>query len=322
MVRARRLFGQQRRDEKRVTVTANLPSDALTAQVLERWAMTPFPFKPIKHNALVVSLARLWLGLRASGPEKVIFTATTGRSGTLSLAKLFAAVPGCRSVHEGHPVMNGSVLRAASYGDVALVNRVYRRVKSINILRAAVGYRYYLEANHLFIKTFIRNAIDEFGDRLCVIHLVRPALEVATSIYQLRDCPGTERGNYWWLEYHAPTNLIQIARILETDPEFSHPFYKALWYWHEIEARVSAWRVRVPTLNVTSFETRWLNDLDRVCGLLDSLGMAYERSAIDAVVGRREHAKEHEKNPMDLCGDQLAGMELKFRKLLESLGYL
>ena len=42
------------------------------------------------------------------GPlEKLIFTATTGRSGTLSLAKLFAKVPGCRSVHEGHPVMNG-----------------------------------------------------------------------------------------------------------------------------------------------------------------------------------------------------------------------
>jgi hypothetical protein len=303
-------------------VTADLPNDTLTARALEHWAMTPFPFKPLKHNAVVAPLARFWFGLRARGLEKVIFTATTGRSGTLSLAKLFAAVPGCRSVHEGHPVMNGSVLRAASYGDAALVNRVYRQVKSINILRAAVGYRYYLEANHLFIKTFIPNAIDEFGERLCVIHLVRPALEVATSIYQLRDCPGTERGNYWWLEYRAPTNLVQIAQILEADPEFSHPFYKALWYWHEVEARISAWRIRAPTLNITRFETGWLNDLERVCGLLDTLGMPHERSAIEAVVGRREHTKEHEKNPTDLCGDQLAGMELKFRQLLASLGYL
>src|ERR1700740_1104738 len=98
-----------------IAVTANLPKEAFTPRPLERWAMTPFPFKPIKHNAVVAPVARFWLGLRARGLEKVIFTATTGRSGTLSLAKLFAAVPGCRSVHEGHPVMNGTVLRAASY---------------------------------------------------------------------------------------------------------------------------------------------------------------------------------------------------------------
>jgi hypothetical protein len=61
-----------------------------------------------------------------------------------------------------------------------------------------------------------------------VIHRVRPALEVATSIYRVHRQPGTESGNRWLLDYRAPLNRIQIADVLEAG-EFSHPFYKGLW---------------------------------------------------------------------------------------------
>ena len=175
----------------------------------EHWPLLPYPFKPLKHNPLVAGLALQLLKLRTRGLERLIFTATTGRSGTLTLAKLFAAVPGCSAAHEANPVMNGPVLRAASYGDTALVDRVYRRVRSVNIRRAAVGYRYYFEGDHLFIKTFAHNAVADFGQRVEVVHLVRPAVEVANSIYQLRDYPGTERGNYWWLDHRAPTTCFR-----------------------------------------------------------------------------------------------------------------
>jgi hypothetical protein len=43
----------------------------------------------------------------------------------------------------------------------ALLDRVYAQIKSINILRASIGYRYYVEANHLFIKTFVLQAVSD-----------------------------------------------------------------------------------------------------------------------------------------------------------------
>ena len=286
----------------------------------EDWRIAPFPFKPLKHNSLIAPVARYVFGLRAREVERFIFTATTGRSGTLTLTKLFSAVPGCAAVHEPHPVMNGPVLEAATHGNTALVDRVYRQVKSVNILRAAAGHRYYLEANHQFIKTFWEHAIREFGDRIAVVHLVRPAVEVAESIYCLEDYPGRERGNYWWLDYRAPGNLIRIADILESDPEFSHPFYKALWYWHEIEARVSGLRARMPAIKVTRFETAWLNDGKKVFGLLDELEMRYDTSAIKAILGKREHTKDHQKTAALVPTLQAEQMARRFQDLLATRG--
>jgi len=284
--------------------------------------MSGYDFNLLKHNPLMAAIAKPALRLRTRELEKVIFTATTGRSGTLTLAKLFCTVPGCVAVHEAPPIMNGPVLEAANYGNPALIDRVYRQIKSINILRASIGQRYYMEANHLFIKTFFQQANHEFGDRLAVIHLVRPAIEVATSIYRLQDYPGTERGNYWWLDYRAPSNLIQIADLLDFDVEFSHPFYKALWYWYEIEARISAWRALMPLLKFVRFETDWLNDAGKVFELLDDLGLDYDRQTVAARVGIREHDKEHQKISPALPSTQAQEMHSRYRQLLAARGLL
>lgn len=281
--------------------------------------MVAYPLHPLKHSWPVAGLATGLLKLRTLGLERLIFTATTGRSGTLTLTKLFGAVPGCHAAHEAYPEMNGSVLQAASYGDTALVDRVYRRVKSVNIRRSAIGQRYYFEANHLFIKTFAHSAVTDFGRRLAVVHLVRPAVEVANSIYQLGDYPSTERGNYWWLDFRAPTNLLAMADILESDPEFSHPYYKALWYWYEVEARIAAWRARMPSIQVVDFQTRWLNDLERVCRLLDGLGVQYDRARLAAVVGAKEHTKDHQKIGAALSAQEAEQKDGCFRELLQHL---
>lgn len=284
-----------------------------------QWPMSPFEFKAFKHNRLVAALVLQAYKLRSRGLEKLVFTATTGRTGTMTLAKLFAAIPDCAAVHEGHPVMNGPVLRAASYGDRSLVDRVYHRIKSVNIRRAAVTHRYYLEANHLFIKTFIENAIEDFGERMAVVHLVRPAVEVANSIYSLHNYPGTESGNYWWLDHRAPTNFIPLAHVLDSDAAFSHPFYKALWYWHEVEARISAWRAKVPEVKFIRFETRWLNDLQKVVGLLDEIGIRYEMRALEAKIGIKEHTKRHEKVSAALPAEQACEMACRFEELLQEM---
>lgn len=237
-------------------------------------------------------IARWYLDIRTSRLEKVIFSATTGRSGTMSLTSLFAAIPGCRALHEPYPIMNGPWLRAAAYGREEEVRRYYERVKAIYIRRAALGARYYVEVNHLFIKTFVEHAVQDFGDRIAVIHLVRPAIEVARSIYYLQHWPGTNEGNKWWLDYRAPSNLIQLADLLDGGQEFAHPFYKALWYWYETEARVRFWREKLPNVRFHRFETRWINDHDRIFALLDDLKIDYDREHIMAAAGRRENTRE------------------------------
>lgn len=283
--------------------------------------MDHFP-TTLKYSAPVARMARWYFGARTRGLEKVVFTATTGRSGTKSLEHLFAAIPGCKAFHEPYPNTAGQWLLAASQGRADEVRRYYERIKAINIRRDAAGARYYVELNHLFIKTFIEYAVQDFGDRLEVIHLVRPALEVAASIYHLRDWPGTETGNFWWLDYRAPTNLIQLSDLLDADAALSHPFYKALWYWYETEARVHFWRQRLPQVRFHRFETHWINDADRTLALLDGLGIEYDRGRLLSLVGFKTHTKEQRSKVQSSDLENARGMHEHFREVLAGRGLL
>jgi hypothetical protein len=273
----------------------------------------------LKRSDFAVALARKYFQYRSRNLQKVIFTATTGRSGTKSLAKLFSMVPECVAFHEPYPIMNGPVLKAANYGDHATVDRVYRQVKSVNILRSAVGYRYYVESNHLFVKTFFRNAVEEFGARIAVIHLVRSPVEVAMSIYCLDEPSGTENADYWWLDHRAPTNVVQIADALDSDV-WSHPFYKALWYWYEVESRFDVWRSKYPALEVVRFETDWINERPRVLRLLEDLGIPSQRVRAESLVSPKTHERAHHKSLAPFPLEEAERMHIQFQTLLAERG--
>jgi hypothetical protein len=273
-----------------------------------------------KHNELVVYLANSWFRARTRNVEKFIFTATSGRSGTMSLQKAFEAVPDCLTLHEPHPFMNGPVLQAASEGRDRFVDRYCRQVKLIHIRRAAVGYRYYLESNHNFIKTFARQAVEEFGNRIAVIHLVRSPLDVAMSIYRLQHYPGTRTGDAWFLDHRAPANLLQMSEVLDSDPEFSHAYYKALWYWYEVELRIAKWRAQMPFVKVVRFDTENFNNKDRLIQLFNDIGVRYDESRLESVIGLKENVRTHHKSLAAIPADQAAGMLRKFQRLLADRG--
>jgi hypothetical protein len=274
----------------------------------------------LEQNAAIAGVLRRSLTFWTREVKSFIFTATTGRSGTMTLSDLFATIPRCAAFHEPHPSMNGEVLIAASQGNTALVDRVYDRAKSINILRAAIGQHHYLEANHLFVKTFIGQAAAQFGDRMAVVHLVRSPVEVAMSIYGLQNLPGSDAGNIWWGDPRAPTNLLQIADQLERDPDLSHPFYRGLWYWYEVELRFAAWRARLPAMRVVRFETPWFNDEGRIRALLDELDIVYTSAKVASFAGRRLHTKEPYKTGPFLPRAEAERMHERFRRVLEARG--
>jgi len=272
--------------------------------------------KNLMYNRFSAALINHYYDMRLNSPKYFIFVATTGRSGTLTLVDIFSQLADCTALHEPYPAMHNRILRAASYGEKPKVDRFYKTRKSVNIRRDAAGSEYYLEANHMFIKTFIEQAVNDFGKHLKVIHLVRDPAKVANSIYSLQDQPGTEEGNRWWLDYRAPSNLISIAEVLDGDSEFNHPYYKALWYWFETEVRIARWKHRLPDVPFVFFKTEDFSKETQLNQLFQSLDIPVPKDFSSQVNKTKSHARSHQKVVSPLPEETTCEMLQAFKALL------
>lgn len=288
----------------------------------DKW-VDPTDLRPRwKYNPLTAMLAKVYYARKCRGLDRVVFVATTGRSGTLTLAGLCNKLDGVVSLHEPHPIMNRDLLVLAGGGDWAPVRRYYRRIKAINIRRAAAGSRYYVEANHLFIKTFADFAFADFGQDMAVLHLVRPPDQVAQSMYQLEVSEiGTEEGNGWWLDFRTSTNLFDLRGELEDGGDFDHPYFRALWYWYEVEARIEAWRAQHPSVPFANIATKDLSDSELVANVLTDLGIEYDKGQLEDACGKRLHGKSSEKTRAPLEDEVADSMHRQFLELLRRKGF-
>jgi hypothetical protein len=265
---------------------------------------------------VISSLARRYFQFRNKKLKKIFFLATTGRSGTATLVDILNHLPNCKAEHEPYPAMFNDVLRAKSSGNENYVKNEYWQVKSINLYRAAAGYEYYLESNHMFIKTYIEYAVQDFKEKIVIIHLVRDPIKVANSIYSLQDYPGTIEGNRWWLDYTAPGNFIKIADILDNDSEFEHPFYKGLWYWYEMERRIAYWKEKLPNVQFIKFLTEDFNIQEKVFQLLIDLGISFDEKQLASKVATQSNTRLHQKIVEPLPMLQAEEMHMKFKSLI------
>jgi hypothetical protein len=275
----------------------------------------------LKYNPIVAALVKLALWPFYRTTKAYLFVATTGRSGTASLEKILSQIDGCIALHEGYPMMNGYVMQELNNNRPTAARNTYNFIRAINIRRSGIGYKYYAETNHMFIKSFNEFAIKDLANKLKVIHLVRDPIQVAKSITLLEHYPGTEMGNNWYLDYRAPGNHIQISDLLDNDPKFSLPFYKSLWYWYEIESRVESMRERHKELPIYELTTENLNNAEALCKLLSDMNLDYDRKKILTVAKTRENRKLSLKprKPVDL-GDTKK-MHDDFKQLLIDNGY-
>ena len=226
--------------------------------------------KTIKVNHATALLARIIGRILCSTINSFTFVATTGRSGTHTLERLFSTIPDAASFHEPHPSMNGIILREFNKGNKKYVEREFILRKLPNIYWSAKMKKFYIEANHLFIKCFPDFAFKYFKNRLQVLHLHRDPIQVALSYY-LRGCiPGKDniknsnlRGIDWLIDPKATENLIQISDIFHEGP-FNHDFFKLIWYCYETEARVINFKKKYPEVPIYYFDTDDLNKLDAV----------------------------------------------------------
>jgi hypothetical protein len=159
--------------------------------------------------------------------KRLIFTVTTGRSGTDYLARMLACVPGVVSEHEPRPHFVWAMRKAQ--GDPGIARKFLVEEK-LPAIRRAKG-RVYSETSHLVCKGFLE-PLAEMGYRPDLILLRRPHREVALSMYRLGTIPGrTEKALKWYLTPDDPGVLP-----LENWQRL-HDYQLCYWYCLEIERR-------------------------------------------------------------------------------------
>jgi hypothetical protein len=255
-----------------------------------------YDVKNALRNDFILSVYRRYLEKKTSSTKAFIFVATTGRSGTESLKIILDAVVNGISFHEPRPVMVQNHQEKTLRSPREYYKEMFYKRKVISILRHARHKDYYAETNHLFIKTFATHAANYFAARLRVIHLVRDPVLVAMSFYRIDSIPGAKgKGTLYLLDPMADGNILDLRNEFRGEGEFKHNFYRCLWYWYEVQARVERFKREYPSIPVYEIRTEELGDIDRVRSMFEHLRVEYDNDRLKALVGVRSNLKTHRK---------------------------
>jgi len=254
----------------------------------------------IKYNPLTVSLTEKYVNSRSRDVEAYIFMATTGRSGSKSLARVFEAADNAVTYHEPYPIMFSHFPDLEEPPRGADRKEYFRKLfytkKGINIRRNAIGHRYYVETNHQFIKNFADLAIEYFGDKIRIIHVLRDPVKVASSFYSIESIPDTTpRGKVYAIDPKDEDNIVKMDDLLYHDEEFKEPFFKCLWYWYELHSRTKKYKEKYPSVRWHTMNTDDMNDREKLIEMFDTLGVKYHRDKLEEVVGTRSNRVPHMK---------------------------
>lgn len=163
----------------------------------------------------------------ALASKRMIFTVTTGRSGTQYLTGLLQRVDGVAAFHEAHSRF--SLIMRYAQEDPALARRflIDWKLPEIASLKEAV----YADTTHLFCKGFFEPMID-LGFVPDLILLRRDHRKVAESIFLLGEIPGD---TVWYLSPDDP-GVLRLPGWRDL-----HEYQRCFWYSLEIERRGEAY---------------------------------------------------------------------------------
>lgn len=269
----------------------------------------------IKHNPLTVYSYNKILDYRCKSVKGYVFVATTGRSGTHSLAKIFQAVNNAVCLHEPYPIMYNDYPQGADKKDY--YNKLFNKIKKVYIKRDAKDHSYYVETNHQFIKNFIFPAINYFGNKIRIVHLVRDPVSVAASLYEIDAIPHkTVRGKFYLLDPNDKDNKIKIGDLLNRCDEFKHDLYKCLWYWYEVETRIKMMKNKYSHIPFYRIKTDEINNKDVVLQMFKKLDIPVVSSKLDSLIGIRTNVRADEKN-RNIDIEECTSMNNKLLKQME-----
>ena len=193
--------------------------------------------------------------------KRLIFTITTGRSGTAYLAHVLSFLPGVVSYHEPEPKFSDIMFKAQFNKKFAYDFWISKKLPKIAEEREDI----YIETSHLFCKGFIEPLLG-LGIIPDLIVLRRPPREVAISLYKINAIPGrTTDGLRFLLSPEAPNILpLPYWQIL-------HDYQLCFWYCLEIESRVEKYIPSLKAKGVRVAETS-LKYITTPKGIKDLIG--------------------------------------------------
>jgi hypothetical protein len=274
----------------------------------------------LKYNPLVSGIYNVFMDFLCKDVKAYIFVATTGRSGSESLSRIFDAVDGSVCFHEPYPNMFNDYPEGIN--EKEYFRKLFYKRKRINIKRSAKTNLYYLETNHSFVKNFADFAINEFGYRIIIIHLVRDVTAVARSFYKIGSIPGvTSRGKIYLIDPRNKSNIIGMSDVLFDDNKFKHDAYKCLWYWYEIQTRIKALKIKYKNTVFYRLDTNELNDFGMLKTMFNELDIPVNENKLINLAGTRSNVKMTEKKfdiseevILDMNSILLDKMEARFGK--------
>lgn len=247
-----------------------------------------------KYNPVIVSIYNKILDYQCQNVQAYVFVATTGRSGTESLSRIFKAVEGSACFHEPYPIMFNDY---SPHTDIEqYFHDLFYKIKRINIKRASIGKTCYIETNHQFVKNFVSQAIACFRSKIRIVHLSRDPVRVATSLYAIDSIPGkTKRGKYYLSDPDDANNLIKMPELYNGNKEFEHDIYRCLWYWYEVEARIKKIKIKNQHILWHSIKTEDLNKMKSMADMFRNFGLPFNTSRLKSIIGIRSNKKSLEK---------------------------
>lgn len=190
-----------------------------------------------------------------------IFVASTGRTGTLFMAKVFETLTTIPSYHEVAPYCIGQVckeLNNSSRVSAETQAVVDRKIESIKNLTVDGNY---FEASNMFIKSFCRPVFETFDDIYC-IYIERNMLKVFLSLGERN----WQNGQDWLMQSHWRLNQLRTTNKLDY-------YSNLMWNWFEVRQRFYKWQPFFKKHYVFRFED--INNRDEYVKMFTHFGIKH-----------------------------------------------
>lgn len=236
--------------------------------------------------------------------HRLIFSISSGRSGSSYLAKLLGTASNAKAYHEAHPDMAGRRVARYPANDPSAVDRIayaavylLKLVKSSAIrksLRTLPDGHVYIETNHMFISSFYDVVMRQFDD-VEVIHLHRYLPKVLKSFIDLDLFGNSPHTAMWTTPPDSPSAAIAIPKpVAEMDQ-----VEKCIAFLVDIEARAMRFRRQYPATKVVGARLERLNrwtEVEQLFGALRLVPTDETRAAVGQVENEKTQRKQEARN--------------------------
>lgn len=163
--------------------------------------------------------------------KRIIFTLTTGRSGTALLTELLRPLPQVHAEHEPKPLFSDAFVYLKTRHNFNVKEFCKIKLAAIDQLLEQNDKTIYIETCHTFGKGFMEPML-ELNPDIEIIILHRDPIQVALSMYRLDDIPGKSKTGLHW--YLSPGDHISVTTLDKYFPS-PHMVSKNIYYYTDFQ---------------------------------------------------------------------------------------